>query len=294
MLLAVVCLGRRPLHDAQPAEQGLHLGRAAGNPVNQGYFNDVNWTWGGQATVGYRFGCCCDWAVEGTYWGLAESNSDGGPGIPGPYVSPMTFGLTSILGTTGGGHRATQRLPDGQQLYRQLAGPSHLAELRWPRTWSSTSCGPSVAASAIASASISSPAFAGSASRTASSSAPQRRRRRQRLCRRLALPERPYHQRSGRRAGGLQRQLPLRRLLEGLRQAHGRRLRQSHDPGLQPLRGEQQRHAVPGVVADLSQPELSGACHGGRLRLPDPGRPGPGLADHAGTSRPSSATAWWP
>ncbi len=38
--------------------------------------------------------------------------------------------------------------------------------------WSSTSCGPSAAASAIASASISSPACAGSASRTDSSSAP--------------------------------------------------------------------------------------------------------------------------
>ena len=42
----------------------------------------MNWTWGEQATIGYRFGCCCEWAVEATYWGLAESNSDGGPGIP--------------------------------------------------------------------------------------------------------------------------------------------------------------------------------------------------------------------
>ena len=53
-------------------------------PVNQGYFNDVNWTWGGQGTIGYRFGCTCDWAVEGTYWGLAESSSDGGPTFPVP------------------------------------------------------------------------------------------------------------------------------------------------------------------------------------------------------------------
>ncbi len=73
-------------------------------PVQQGYFNDVNWTWGEQATIGYRFGCNCDWAVEGTYWGLSESCTNGGPeGIPScPYVTPMTFSLTSILGTTGG------------------------------------------------------------------------------------------------------------------------------------------------------------------------------------------------
>ena len=82
LLLALVRLGRRPVYDPQPAEQGLHLGRTPRGPVNQGYFNDMNWTWGGQATVGYRFGCGCDWALEGTYWGLAESLSDGGPGIP--------------------------------------------------------------------------------------------------------------------------------------------------------------------------------------------------------------------
>jgi hypothetical protein len=70
---------------------------------NQGYFNDFNWTWGAQGTIGYRFGCCCEWAVEGTYWGLAESSSDGGPGISGPYVTPMIFGLTDMLNTTGGG-----------------------------------------------------------------------------------------------------------------------------------------------------------------------------------------------
>jgi hypothetical protein len=68
---------------------------------NSGYFDDMNWTWGGQGTLGYRFGGG-PWAVEGTYWGVLKSNTDGGPGIPGPYVSPMIFGLTSILGTTGG------------------------------------------------------------------------------------------------------------------------------------------------------------------------------------------------
>ncbi len=94
------------------------------NPVNQGYFNDFNWVWGGQGTVGYRFGCGCEWALEGTYWGTAESNSDGGPGIPGPYVSPMTFGLTSILGTTGGsvtainpnGYQTANNYTDGSQV----------------------------------------------------------------------------------------------------------------------------------------------------------------------------------
>src|SRR5208282_795747 len=81
----------------------VYTSAEANSLVNQGYFNDVSWTWGAQATVGYRFGCCCEWAVEATYWGLTEGNSCGGPGIPGPYVSPMTFGLTDLLGTTGGG-----------------------------------------------------------------------------------------------------------------------------------------------------------------------------------------------
>ena len=48
-------------------------------PVNQGHFDNFAWTPGGQATVGYRFGCCCDWALEATYWGLAESDTDGAP-----------------------------------------------------------------------------------------------------------------------------------------------------------------------------------------------------------------------
>jgi len=91
----------------------VYTSAEAASEVNQGYFNDVNWTWGAEATLGYRFGCCCDWAVQATYWGLAESNSDGGPGIPGPYVSPMTFGLTSLLNTTGG--LITPLNPNGYQ-----------------------------------------------------------------------------------------------------------------------------------------------------------------------------------
>jgi hypothetical protein len=70
--------------------------------VNQGYYNDFNWTWGGEATVGYRFGCNCDWFVEGTYWGLKESSSGGDPGLMPPLDTPMIFGLTDMLNTTGG------------------------------------------------------------------------------------------------------------------------------------------------------------------------------------------------
>ena len=73
---------------------------------NLGYFNDENWTWGGQATVGYRIGC--DWALEGTCWGLLESNTDGGPAFPGPYVSPLNFGLVNILNLNGGTATANQ------------------------------------------------------------------------------------------------------------------------------------------------------------------------------------------
>src|SRR5208282_1561656 len=53
----------------------VYTSAEANSLVNQGYFNDVSWTWGAQATVGYRFGCCCEWAVEATYWGLTEGNS---------------------------------------------------------------------------------------------------------------------------------------------------------------------------------------------------------------------------
>jgi len=80
----------------------VYTSAEANSVVNQGQFNDFNWSWGAQATIGYRFGCNCEWAVEGTYWGLTESDTDGGPAINAPYVSPMTFGLTNILGTTGG------------------------------------------------------------------------------------------------------------------------------------------------------------------------------------------------
>ena len=80
----------------------VYTSAQANDQVNQGYFNDANWTWGGQTSVGYRFGCGCDWALQGTYWGLADSSSDGNPGMTGPYVTPMIFGLTSMLSTTGG------------------------------------------------------------------------------------------------------------------------------------------------------------------------------------------------
>jgi len=81
----------------------VYTSAEASSVVNQGSFNDVGWAWGAQTTVGYRFGCNCDWALEGTYWGLAQANTDGGPGIPCPYVTPMTMGLTNLLGTTSGG-----------------------------------------------------------------------------------------------------------------------------------------------------------------------------------------------
>ena len=101
LLLAVVCLGGA-LYMTRSRPNTVYTSAQASALVNQGYFSDMNWTWGGQGTLGYRFGCNCEWAVQGTYWGLAESTSDGGPGITGPYVTPMTMGLTSLLDTTGG------------------------------------------------------------------------------------------------------------------------------------------------------------------------------------------------
>ena len=110
--------------------------------MNQGHFNDVNWTWGGQVTVGYRFGCGCDWAVEGTYWGLAESNSDGGPGIPGPYVIAHDLRLDRYA-------QHDRRQPAPTATRRPTSVPTARRTITsggttTPRTWNSTSCGHSV------------------------------------------------------------------------------------------------------------------------------------------------------
>ena len=137
------------------------------NPVHQGYFNDVNWTWGVQGTLGYRFGCNCEWSAEITYWDLVESNSDGGPGIPGPYVTPMTFGLTNMLNTSGGG--GTGGLQTADQWFNRRRPTISGGPTTW-RTWKATSSATSVAAAAAPTASTSSSAFVGSASRTISCS----------------------------------------------------------------------------------------------------------------------------
>ena len=137
------------------------------NPVHQGYFNDVNWTWGVQGTLGYRFGCNCEWSAEITYWDLVESNSDGGPGIPGPYVTPMTFGLTNMLNTSGGG--GTGGLQTADQWFDRRRPTISGGPTTW-RTWKATSSATSVAAAAAPAASTSSSAFVGSASRTISCS----------------------------------------------------------------------------------------------------------------------------
>ncbi len=100
----------------------LYMGRNAPNtlymsyefsaPVNQGHFDNFDWAPGGQVTFGYHFGCCCDWAIEATYWGLAESDTDGAPNTPGPYGTPLTMGLVDILGTVGGSPNGTQSAAD--------------------------------------------------------------------------------------------------------------------------------------------------------------------------------------
>ena len=171
----------------------LYMNRNLPNPVftsyqysnadNQGYFNNMDWTWGGQATLGYRFGCGCDWALEGTYWALAESDTDGGPNCSGPYATPMTFGLTNILGTGQQANAWTDGSPDHHiwlnwmaqdvefNLVRTLwggdcnrVGLDFLAGVRWFRFQDGLVFGA------------------------------QRCGRRQPLCRRLALSERPHHQ----------------------------------------------------------------------------------------------------
>ena len=86
--------------------------------VNQGHFDNFDWAPGGQVTFGYHFGCCCDWALEATYWGLAESDTDGAPILNTPpagpftYNTPLTMGLVDILGTVGGSPNGTQSAED--------------------------------------------------------------------------------------------------------------------------------------------------------------------------------------
>ena len=84
---------------------------AASDPATLGSFSDVNWTWGLQGTLGYRF--CCDWAVEGTYWGLAAANTDSGPSFPGPYNSLL---IGNDVTLTGGSNQVianySERSPD--------------------------------------------------------------------------------------------------------------------------------------------------------------------------------------
>lgn len=70
------------------------------NLASQGHFDDFDWRWGGEVTVGRRFNCCgAGWGIEATYWTLDESGTEGGPGIPGPYVTPLFMYGTDIVGT---------------------------------------------------------------------------------------------------------------------------------------------------------------------------------------------------
>ena len=67
------------LYMGRNAPNTLYMSYQWGAAVNQGHFDNFDWTPGGQVTFGYRFGCCCDWAIQATYWGLAESDTDSRP-----------------------------------------------------------------------------------------------------------------------------------------------------------------------------------------------------------------------
>ena len=70
------------------------------NPTKQGHFDDFDWRWGGEVTVGRHFNSCgAGWSIEATYWTLDEFSSEGGPGIAGPYVTPLFMWGTEVVGT---------------------------------------------------------------------------------------------------------------------------------------------------------------------------------------------------
>ena len=65
LLLTVVFFGGSIVHDPQQAEHCLiHRPNKTSQQSNQGYFNDVGWTWGSRLTIGYRFRLLrnCEWA----------------------------------------------------------------------------------------------------------------------------------------------------------------------------------------------------------------------------------------
>ena len=102
-------------------------------PTMLGAFNEQNWTWGAELTLGYRFGCNCEWGLEGTYWNLAESSTHGEPENIGscPYVSPMNFNSVLLLGTTG--CPCTPQNPNGCQTAQQWINnsPGNFIFLNW-------------------------------------------------------------------------------------------------------------------------------------------------------------------
>ncbi|MGA2620770.1 MAG: BBP7 family outer membrane beta-barrel protein [Thermoguttaceae bacterium] len=66
--------------------------------------SEVDWQWGGEVTIG-RTLCdcgCSSWAIEGTYWGLADFCRTDTPNFSCNYSTPLTFGNVSMLGTDNG------------------------------------------------------------------------------------------------------------------------------------------------------------------------------------------------
>lgn len=106
------------LYMGRNAPNTLYMSYQWGAAVNQAHFDNFDWTPGGQVTFGYRFGCCCDWAIQATYWGLAESDTDSQPvlntppGAPFTWGTPLTMGLVDIVGTVGGSPNGTQSAAD--------------------------------------------------------------------------------------------------------------------------------------------------------------------------------------
>ena len=102
LLLAVVLFGRR-IYMTRSQPNMVYTSAEQNAVANQGYFNDVGWTWGAARPRSVIASAAAAIGLWKALTGAFAKDTDGGPGIPGPYVSPMTFGLTDILGTTGGG-----------------------------------------------------------------------------------------------------------------------------------------------------------------------------------------------
>lgn len=95
----------------------VYTSAESGNQTIQGSYDSVNSTWGGEVDLGREFGCG-QFAVEGVFWTPGLMQSSGGPGIPGPYLSPLVMSTVNILGTGDTGNQWTDNNSPSHMIWR--------------------------------------------------------------------------------------------------------------------------------------------------------------------------------